>query len=61
MILPTMKALGRKLASDTRGAISTEYLVLVGAVALGVSVAIMALGPMLVASYEQTRSIVASP
>jgi Flp pilus assembly pilin Flp len=61
MIVPTMKALARKLASDTRGAISTEYLVLVGAVALGVSVALMGLGPTLVASYEQTRSIIASP
>ena len=61
MVPPTMKALIRRLASDTGGAVSTEYVVLVGTVALGLSVAIAALGPGLVASYEKTRSVIASP
>ncbi len=61
MIAPTMKALIRKLAADRRGAVSTEYLVLVGTVALGLAAALFALGPGLVASYVQTRSIIASP
>lgn len=61
MIAPTMKALRRKLSSDIRGAVSTEYIVLVGTVALGVAFALFALGPGLVASYEHTRSIIASP
>jgi Flp pilus assembly pilin Flp len=51
----------RKLAGDKRGAVTTEYIVLVGTVALGLSAAIFALGPGLVASYEKTRNIVASP
>ncbi len=61
MTSPTMKTLGRKLSSDTRGSASTEYLVLVGAVALGLAFALFALGPTLVKNYETTRSIVASP
>jgi len=46
---------------DTRGAISTEYLVLVGAVGLLFMAALVAIGPQLLTSYQQTRSIVASP
>ena len=61
MIAPTMKAPIRKLTGDKRGAVSTEYLVLVGTVALGLAAALFALGPGLVASYVQTRSIIASP
>lgn len=51
----------RDVRSDTRGAATVEYVVLVGAVGLGVMVALVAIGPGLIASYQQTRSIVASP
>ncbi|HSN99538.1 MAG TPA: hypothetical protein VLS89_14690 [Candidatus Nanopelagicales bacterium] len=64
MITPTKKAKAagrRKLRTDSRGAVSTEYLVLVGTVALGMAFALFALGPGLVASYERTRSMVAAP
>lgn len=61
MIVPTMKALIRRLAGDKRGAVSTEYMVLVGTVALGLAAALFALGPGLVASYAKTRSVIASP
>ncbi len=51
----------RDVRSDTRGAATVEYVVLVGAVGLGVMVALVAIGPVLIGSYQQTRSIVASP
>jgi Flp pilus assembly pilin Flp len=61
MIAPTLKARIRKLSGDKRGAVSTEYIVLVGTVALGLAAAIFSLGPGLVDSYEATRNIVAAP
>ena len=64
MIAPTKKAdvaPSRSLRKDTRGAVSTEYLVLVGTVGIGMAVALAALGPGLVKNYEQTRSMVAAP
>ena len=50
-----------KLKRDARGAVTTEYVVLLGAVGLVVMFAIIALGPNLVADYEATRKIIASP
>ena len=50
-----------KLSGDTRGAVSVEYIIVVGAVGLMFAAAIAALGPGLLASYETTRSVVASP
>jgi hypothetical protein len=61
MIAPTMKAPKRKIRTGTRGAVTTEYIVLIGTVALGVAAALFALGPPLVASYDLTRSVIASP
>ncbi|AKT36532.1 hypothetical protein [Chondromyces crocatus] len=55
------KATLRSLSKDVRGAVSTEYLVLVGTVGLGMAFALFALGPGLVASYEVTRRLVAAP
>jgi Flp pilus assembly pilin Flp len=51
----------RQRLTDTRGAISTEYIVLVGAVGLLFMTAVVALGPNLIKSYENTRTTVASP
>jgi Flp pilus assembly pilin Flp len=49
------------LFGDTRGAVSVEYIVVVGTVGLLFAAAVAALGPGLIASYETTRSVVASP
>jgi hypothetical protein len=49
------------LVSGTRGAVTTEYVIVVGAVALLFVAALVAVGPGLVASYQVTRSVLASP
>jgi Flp pilus assembly pilin Flp len=49
------------ILSDSRGAASVEYIVLVGTVGLLLMAALFALGPGLIANYETTRSIVAAP
>ena len=51
----------RSLARDERGAAMTEYVVLLGAVGIGVAAAIAALGPSLVASYDRSRTILIGP
>ena len=56
-----MKGKFTTLFGGTRGAVSTEYVIVVGTVALLFMAAIVAVGPMLVASYQVTRSVVASP
>lgn len=60
MASPT-NAAGKTLLRDTRGAVMSEYVVLVGTVSLTVSVAIAALGPPLVRSFEDTRDILLLP
>ena len=49
------------LVGDRRGAVSTEYIVLLGVVGIVVAVALVAIGPGLVADYLDTRSLVAAP
>lgn len=49
------------LASDGRGAIMTEYVVLLGTVCIGFAAAILGLGPSLVANYERSQAIILSP
>jgi Flp pilus assembly pilin Flp len=49
------------LLRDTRGAVMTEYVVLLGTVSLTIAVAIAALGPPLVRSYETTRDVLLLP
>ena len=44
-----------------RGAVSTEYVVLVGTVGLALVFALVAVGPKLVKAYGRTRAILASP
>ncbi len=46
---------------DTRGAVMSEYVVLVGTVSLTVAVAIAALGPPLVRGFEDTRDTLLLP
>ena len=51
----------RKLFRDRRGAVMTEYVVLLGTVCIGFAAAIAALGPHLVANYEKSQGILLSP
>jgi Flp pilus assembly pilin Flp len=46
---------------DTRGAISTEYVVLVGTIGLAAVFALVAVGPVLVQGFERSRNILTSP
>lgn len=50
-----------RLFRSTHGAVTTEYVIVVGAVGLLFVAALVAVGPTLVASYEMTRSVLASP
>ncbi len=49
------------LAESRRGAIMTEYVVLLGTVCIGFAAAILGLGPSLVANYERSQAIILSP
>ncbi len=51
----------RDLGRDRRGAIMTEYVVLVGTMGLAVVFAIMTVGPKLVNDFTRARNITASP
>ena len=53
-------ALARFLA-DRRGAIATEYVVLVGTIGLAVVFALITVGPKLVKDFTRSRDITASP
>lgn len=46
---------------DARGAVMSEYVVLVGTVGVVVGAAIAALGPSLLASYYRARGILLVP
>ena len=46
---------------DRRGAISTEYILVVGLTGLMVMVALLTVGPKLVKDFERTRNITAAP
>lgn len=58
---PQRRRRTRSLASDGRGAIMTEYVVLLGTVCIGFAAAILGLGPSLVANYERSQAIILSP
>jgi Flp pilus assembly pilin Flp len=61
MILRAMTFLRRLLVRDTRGAVSTEYVVLVGTMGLAVVFSLVAIGPKLVQDFRFTRTIIAAP
>ena len=50
-----------QLLHDTRGAVSTEYVVLMGTLGLVVVSALVAVGPSLVRNFQQTRTVIAAP
>lgn len=51
----------KPLVKDERGALTTEYVVVVGVVSLVVAGALVSVGPLLLASYERSRDILISP
>lgn len=51
----------RELHRDNRGAVSTEYLVLVGTMGLALVFALVAVGPNLVKDFQSTRTVIAAP
>jgi Flp pilus assembly pilin Flp len=51
----------RELHRDKRGAVSTEYLVLVGTMGLALVFALVAVGPNLVKDFQSTRTVIAAP
>lgn len=46
---------------DSRGAVMTEYVVLLGTVCIAFAAAIVGLGPALVANYERSQAVILSP
>lgn len=50
-----------QLLRDKRGAVSTEYLVLVATMGLGLVFALVAVGPGLVKDFQTTRTVIAAP
>jgi hypothetical protein len=49
------------LRANQRGAISTEYVVIVGTMGLVVAFAIVKMGPRLLEDFRGTRSVIMSP
>lgn len=49
------------LVRDRRGAIPTEYVVLVGTMGLAVVFAFVTVGPKLVQDFQRARNITAAP
>jgi Flp pilus assembly pilin Flp len=49
------------LLHEAQGAVSTEYVVLVGTMGLVLVVALVTVGPSLVRSFQATRTVVAAP
>jgi Flp pilus assembly pilin Flp len=51
----------RSLIRDRRGAIPTEYVVLVGTMGLAVVFALVTVGPKLVKDFQRARNVTAAP
>lgn len=49
------------LVDDNRGAITTEYVVIVGTTSLLIVGALVSVGPLLLASYERSRALLIAP
>jgi Flp pilus assembly pilin Flp len=56
-----LSTLVRDALSDRRGAVSTEYVVLVGTVGLAFVFAAVTVGPRLIKDFQRARDITASP
>jgi Flp pilus assembly pilin Flp len=51
----------RELVRDKRGAITTEYVIVVGTMSLLIVGALVSVGPLLLASYERSRALLIAP
>jgi Flp pilus assembly pilin Flp len=51
----------RALLRDARGVVTTEYVIVVGAVGLVVVGALVGIGPKLVAGYQHARGTLSQP
>jgi Flp pilus assembly pilin Flp len=51
----------RVLVADNRGAMTSEYVVVVGTVSLLLVGALVSVGPLLLASYERSRALLIAP
>ncbi len=58
--MPRPKSL-RFRGRPRRGAVSTEYVVLIGTVGLALAFALVAVGPTLIKNYSRTRGVLAAP
>lgn len=58
---PEMQRKPTGLLGDRRGAIPTEYVVLVGTMGLAVVFALVTVGPKLVKDFQRSRNITAAP
>lgn len=52
---------GDRLRRDKKGALTTEYVILVGTVGLVVMFALISVGPVLLRNYTATRTLIAAP
>lgn len=59
--LDSVRAIGRRLGSDPIGAVSAEYVIVVGTVGLMAVSAFVVIGPELVAAYDHARNVLAVP
>ena len=62
--LPALRGVApllRRLARADGGAVTTEYVVLVGTVGLLLVGAIVGVGPFLATSYERSRALLLAP
>jgi Flp pilus assembly pilin Flp len=51
----------RDLVRDKRGAITTEYVIVVGTMSLLIVGALVSVGPLLLAGYERSRALLIAP
>jgi Flp pilus assembly pilin Flp len=59
--LAMLRQAQRRVTTDRRGAMMSEYVILVGVVGIVVATAIAGAGPQLLAGYERSRGIVMCP
>lgn len=61
MVLGVLARTWKRLARDARGAVTSEYVILLGTVGLIVAGAFVAIGPQLVSGYAHARNVLAAP
>ena len=59
--LTRLRARLLELVRDKKGAVTTEYVVVVGTTGLLLVGALVSVGPLLLASYERSRALLIAP